>query len=72
MMASSSYAVVYGTTVTTHTNKGEAIRAFSQVLTRHCGAHLFAISASGTYTNLTPSGARLDQWAPGHLRASSR
>ncbi|MGH3976365.1 MAG: hypothetical protein ACRDS9_24055 [Pseudonocardiaceae bacterium] len=55
MVASSSYAVVYGTTVITHTDKHEAIHAFSQVLARHCGAHLFAVSASGTYTNLTPT-----------------
>lgn len=61
IVASSSYAIVYGTTVTTHQDKRDAIRAFTAVLAQHCGAHLFAVSATGAYMNVTPRPAHPDR-----------
>lgn len=54
-----SYAVVQGNTVVEFSSRTQAVQAFLAAAARHVNAQLFAVSASGAYSNLTPRFAQV-------------
>lgn len=51
-----SFAIVFNNTVTTHSRRDEAMRAFGQVVGRHAGARMFAVAGGGrSFTEITPA-----------------